>query len=479
MSNSANLILSAYLQRRGFLFDRSTGKNSNFSSTNQIALQKPIPGHSDQLLTPIINDYVNFTTKFDTVQQKRLAYLNFLLYNHLNWQNAKIPSKFFRLCFSDQNVLSIDENVKAGLTDFIEKYQHCKPVCEIIDYVLKSCKKHCIFDDHAQREMFISDESLKMHKITMPGLSITSADINIDGKIATGLSDGGISVWSIKTPNNEPTYKISAHQSTVFGTKFLSNHPEYLLSISEDAKIRLWNLHSQQQRSHFDYEGHCMAVLCMDIDHTNQYFISGSIDNKCCLFSCEYRRPLRILAYHDEAVQCVKMSTNLLPGNHDVIVTCGADRKTCIWSIDNPRPVRVYNDVTHYPSVVVCSPVGNLLIRGTVDGKLIFTDMRNDKCLKSLNLDSYIPYSMEFDKSEPSNSAKLYVGGLNHTENDNIESQLDILSIDYDFLSSATSNNGKSSSAVSFWRQVHLSDNTVTCCHVIKFIDGQPNLVVT
>uniref|UniRef100_A0A4W3HQI5 Uncharacterized protein n=1 Tax=Callorhinchus milii TaxID=7868 RepID=A0A4W3HQI5_CALMI len=101
-----------------------------------------------------------------------------------------------------------------------------------------------------------------------------------------------------------------------------------LLSCSEDATVRYWNLCSFTNT--VLYQGHAYPVWDIDISPLSLYFVSGSHDRTARLWALDRTYPLRIYAGHLADVDCVKFHPN-----SNYIATGSTDKTVRLWSTQN------------------------------------------------------------------------------------------------------------------------------------------------
>jgi len=338
-------ILSSYFQRRGYIVNANV-KSQLFTEIDSL--------NTEEKSLIIQNKYLDLLSSLTDLQQQRLSFLNFLLLCHFNERNIVVLNKFYLLPFADQFSTAVFEpNLKKQLVDLANDAQGCEEICAIFEYFLKL--HEATVAEKIQVDICVGE--LNVHCIKSSS-RVLCAD-SVGTTVGVGMADGEILVW-----NHNGEKSIGVYQKSIFAVKFLTQHQDHLLCATENGLVRLFTSALANPSSFVDYDGHGASVFCLDIDSSNQYFVTGSADLKSCVFNFEFRQPARVLAYHEDSIQCIKLAQTLVPGNKASVVTCSADRKICIWSLDEAKPLRVYDQLSHYPTLVSYHPTKNILITG-------------------------------------------------------------------------------------------------------------------
>lgn len=170
--------------------------------------------------------------------------------------------------------------------------------------------------------------ALKMHTIDTGQRKMCSASVSpCHSYLSAGFQDSTIAIWDVKKlkpcarPQNSSLDLACAigsfhsssssatlppsstadssvtichgHSGPVYSTLFTPTNT-HLLTSSDDTTLRLWDLSSMENT--VVYRGHTYPVWATDI--SGQYFVSGSKDRTCKLWSFERTYPLRVLAGH-------------------------------------------------------------------------------------------------------------------------------------------------------------------------------------
>lgn len=115
---------------------------------------------------------------------------------------------------------------------------------------------------------------------------------------------------------------LRGHSGPIYGLAF-ANANANLISCSEDATIRLWDLDACKN-THV-YSGHMYPVWCLDTSPLEIYFATGSRDTTARLWTFDRLFPLRIFAGHLMDVDVVKFHPNA------IYIATGSPDKTVSW----------------------------------------------------------------------------------------------------------------------------------------------------
>jgi len=196
------------------------------------------------------------------------------------------------------------------------------------------------------------------------------------------------------------TARLIGHRGPVYKSQFLHNTSSHLLSCSEDATVRLWDLSTQTNVSL--YKGHSSAVWDLSVSSTDAWFASCSHDTTAKLWTLDRTYPLRSYAAHTFDVDCVEFHPN-----NNYIATGSADKTVRFWSVSEGRCVRLLQGHRGSVLALAFSPDGKMLASAGEDRRVRVWDLGTGRLLKELRGHSEVVYTLAFDE----NSQVLASGG--------------------------------------------------------------------
>ncbi|XP_063775819.1 TAF5-like RNA polymerase II p300/CBP-associated factor-associated factor 65 kDa subunit 5L [Pseudophryne corroboree] len=200
---------------------------------------------------------------------------------------------------------------------------------------------------------------------------------------------------------------LRGHCGPVYSTRFLSNSSG-LLSCSEDASIRYWDLSSFTNTVLF--EGHAYPVWDLDVSTCGLFFASGSHDRTARLWSFDRSFPLRIYAGHLADVGCIKFHPN-----SNYFATGSADKTIRLWSSHQGNSVRLFTGHRGPVLSLAFSPNGRYLASAGEDHRLKLWDLASGALYKELkghtdniNSLSFSPDSSLIASASMDNSVRVW-----------------------------------------------------------------------
>lgn len=186
---------------------------------------------------------------------------------------------------------------------------------------------------------------------------------------------------------------LRGHSGPVFRTSFLTDSSG-LLSCSEDATIRYWDLGSFTNT--VLYRGHSYPVWDVDISPCSLYFASASHDRTARLWTFPRTYPLRIYAGHLADVDCVKFHPN-----SNYIGTGSTDKTVRLWSTQQGASVRLFTGHRGPVLALAFSPNGKYLASAGEDQRVKLWDLASGTLFKDLrgHTDSITSLSFSPDSS--------------------------------------------------------------------------------
>jgi transcription initiation factor TFIID subunit 5 len=217
------------------------------------------------------------------------------------------------------------------------------------------------------------------------GSTLNSMALTADATVvAASFDDSTVRVWDMRLSSQPRTRDESdsnpgagwgapvpqvfrGHSGPVYAC---SVSPDYqnVLSCSEDATVRLWNL--ELATNLMAYRGHSGAVWDVAYAPLAPYFATASHDRTARLWSVEHAAPLRIMAGHLSDVDAV-----CFHNNSHYLATGSVDKSVRLWELRAGPCVRVLSAHTGPVHALVFSPCGQYLSSAGADGVVIIWDI--------------------------------------------------------------------------------------------------------
>lgn len=202
-----------------------------------------------------------------------------------------------------------------------------------------------------------------------------------DTKLVTGSLDHTLKVWDYNTGRCIRT--LQGHSDGVVHLHFNSR---ILASGSTDATIKIWNFETGQCST---LTGHTDAVTHTQIVNASR-LISSSADGSIRVWDLNTRACLHVLRGHSAPVQVVSpISRLLVPRSHDChsesdnfLLSGSLDNTLRIWSLSTGRPVRTL--FGHTQGVTSLAHDKLRLVSGSLDGSVKLWDMETGLPLYTL-----------------------------------------------------------------------------------------------
>lgn len=149
--------------------------------------------------------------------------------------------------------------------------------------------------------------------------------------------DGSIQVWDIQDSQPVRTLSFEDHNRTSTGALCFSPDGKYLLSGSDDDKVRLWQFASGDLIRTFG--GHSSDVTALDISPDAKYFVSGNRNNVVKLSSFPDGKEIWSDSAHSKSIECVRFSPD------DRLILSGSwDHTLRLLDTDSGNELRVFSD---------------------------------------------------------------------------------------------------------------------------------------
>lgn len=236
---------------------------------------------------------------------------------------------------------------------------------------------------------------------------LNTAEVSADSRLlAAGFDSSTVKLWSLRarklkaTPHQADVSRVRlacdmleeevdeedgsgseiktlrGHSGPVFRTAFLTDSSG-LLSCSEDATIRYWDLGSFTNTTL--YRGHAYPVWDVDVSPCSLYFASGSHDRTARLWTFSRTYPLRLYAGHLADVDCVKFHPN-----SNYLATGSTDKTVRLWSTQQGASVRLFTGHRGPVLSLAFSPNGKYLASAGEDQRVKLWDLASGTLFKDL-----------------------------------------------------------------------------------------------
>ena len=140
--------------------------------------------------------------------------------------------------------------------------------------------------------------------------------------VLTGYEDGSIVLWD--TRKGQELSRLKCHDETVMAFDFQAGLNKGVSS-SSDHRLVAWtlqNTNSLMKLKEIDVTNPGIGCVCFRPD--GKLLVTGGWDGRARVFSSKKLRPLVVLNYHRESVQCVAFSLDgaLAVGSKDKYISC-------------------------------------------------------------------------------------------------------------------------------------------------------------
>ncbi len=125
---------------------------------------------------------------------------------------------------------------------------------------------------------------------------------------------------------------------------------------------------------------HSGAVLCTAISQDGNIFITGSADNKICVWDLQEGKCIRILKGHSGSVSCLSISPN-----GRFVISGSRDNSLRLWELSNGSCIYALNGHNHWVEHALFSPDGRRVISGSRDGSVKIWELKTGHRLYTLN----------------------------------------------------------------------------------------------
>jgi transcription initiation factor TFIID subunit 5 len=185
--------------------------------------------------------------------------------------------------------------------------------------------------------------------------------------------------------------KLIGHAGPVYGTCF-SENSEYLLSVSQDKIVRLWDMNKNQNI--VNYYGHNYPIWDVTFSPHDLYFATASNDRTARLWKSDHIYPLRIFAGHFSDVNTIKFHPNV-----NYLATGSEDCTSRFWDIQTGKCVRLFKGHKGPIYSIAVSPDGKTVVTGSEDKTIKIWDIGSGNCIKTFEGHDDIVCSLDFNEN--------------------------------------------------------------------------------
>nr|XP_011434614.2 TAF5-like RNA polymerase II p300/CBP-associated factor-associated factor 65 kDa subunit 5L [Crassostrea gigas] len=246
------------------------------------------------------------------------------------------------------------------------------------------------------------DASIKLWSTTPSLLQSTPQTVD-PCKLYIAADYWNVDVLEESKPRYTETVTLRAHSGSVYKTCF-STDSKHLLSASEDATVRLWDMSTHTNK--VCYKGHNAPIWDLDVGSIGGYFASSSQDRTAKLWVSDRIYPVRTFAGHNLDVDCVKFHPNC-----NYLATGSSDRSVRLWTLQDGKSVRLMHGHRGTIMTLTFSPNGNYLASAGEDKRIRVWDLSSGQLYKELKGHTDTIHSLSFS----GDSTLLASGGMDCT----------------------------------------------------------------
>jgi WD40 repeat protein len=173
---------------------------------------------------------------------------------------------------------------------------------------------------------------------------------------------------------------LRQHRAGVTGLA-LSPDGRYLVSSSDDATVRMWQLSTG--RSLRTLTGHTGQVHCVAVSPDGRWIASGGSDRTVRLWNLQNGRLVRTLGGwfggHSQGVFAIAFHPD-----RKRLVSGSADQTVRLWAISSGKELRTLTGYSHTINAVAISPDGLTLVSSSLEKSLKIRQMGTGRLLRAL-----------------------------------------------------------------------------------------------
>ncbi len=191
----------------------------------------------------------------------------------------------------------------------------------------------------------------------------------------------------LKLAGSRELKHIAGHTAPVQHVLF-TRDGRTLISCSEDAKIKLWDVATGEERGLLG--GHSQKVMAIALSPDDKTLASAGLDKSIRLWNIETKEPIGTLEGHAELVRSLSFS-----GDGKRLVSASADRTARIWNVDERREIVALNQGAEVYGVAF-SPTENEIAAGCADFVVRIWDLDSKKIRLHLRGHNGVPWHVIF-----------------------------------------------------------------------------------
>ncbi len=163
----------------------------------------------------------------------------------------------------------------------------------------------------------------------------------------------------------------------------LTSDNKYLITASEDSKIKIWDLLTKQEIS--TLIGHSGIIFSLIIDINNKYIISGDSNSIVNIWDLTTKQLLLSLKEHNGSILSL-----LLTLDNKYLISTSADRSVKIWEFNleilnnSPKSLLTLTEHNSIINTLTITQDNQYIVLGSNDGKIIIWDLINKQQIISL-----------------------------------------------------------------------------------------------
>lgn len=208
--------------------------------------------------------------------------------------------------------------------------------------------------------------------------------------IATASDDQQIRIFDAETFSliNE----FTAHSDFI---RSLTVHPTlpYLISASDDRKIRVWDWENEW-RMEQEFQEHAHYIMQIAVNPEDpEMFVSGSLDKTLKVWKLGEQESICTLEGHEKGVNCVEFLTG------GRIVSGSDDCSICVWDIQTQKCIETLKNA-HKNNVTFVTPFKTWIISGAEDSTVKIWNSQTFSLEKELNFEKGRAWCVAAGKSD-------------------------------------------------------------------------------
>ena len=167
------------------------------------------------------------------------------------------------------------------------------------------------------------------HKIIATSLSLS----HNDRFVAVGYDDNYVAIWDLEA--HSCAFSSETHTQGVYAIKFIPGDQK-LATASLDSTVKLWNIRYTEKGIELELwrtlTGHTNYALCLAVDPTGKWLISGSKDLTAILTSLDKGEMVFAVKSHSNSIITVAFNSN-----GTMFATGSGDKSIKIWQFLAPE----------------------------------------------------------------------------------------------------------------------------------------------